>query len=117
MSPYKDPQKRKECVARWHAEHPERIRQIKRKYQVRRIAFKNQRIALDENPRTNVCSNCGRKYPDELDEQTCFHHDEYDKSDVSANTRELCRSCHNSLHRNLELEAGVKLFAGRPGHR
>jgi len=50
------------------------------------------------NPRTNACSECGKKYPDELKRQTHFHHDTYDPEHPLANTRELCASCHQRWH-------------------
>jgi len=97
---------------RWRTENPERYKEITRlgnqKRNPRRIGFESKRILLDENPRTNVCSMCGRKYPEELDEQTHMHHNSYDKSDPLADTRELCRECHAKITGGLALN-----FAGR----
>ena len=69
-----------------------------KKYNERRIEFQGRNINFKENPRTNVCSKCGKKYPDKLKEQTSMHHQEYDPKNPLANTVELCRSCHLSHH-------------------
>lgn len=71
----------------------------KKPYNDRRIIFHDKRIQLKENPRTNICSKCGKKYPDDLREQTIMHHEEYDPNNVLAHTVELCRGCHISLHK------------------
>ncbi len=63
-----------------------------------KIWFKKKRIYLNENPRTNVCSECGRRYPEELKIQTSLHHNEYNENNPLTNTRELCQSCHMKLH-------------------
>ncbi len=65
----------------------------------KRIEFKGKNISFKENPRTNICSKCGRKYPDELKEQTCLHHLDYDPKNPLAHTIELCRGCHITLHK------------------
>ena len=80
---------------------PERREQNKRSYLRRReniqkyrrksFLFKKKRIHLPEDPRKEVCSNCGRQ------RRTDMHHDEYDESDPLAYTRELCRSCHMKI--------------------
>jgi DNA-directed RNA polymerase subunit RPC12/RpoP len=62
------------------------------------MRFKREQIVLKKNPRTNVCSKCGRRYPEELPKQTAIHHDHYDPENPTANTRELCNSCHSKLH-------------------
>ena len=80
----------------------EETAQMFKEYNSRRIEFKGKNISFKENPRTNVCSVCGRKYPDELKEQTCIHHIKYDPENPLANTVELCRSCHLSIHHSGE---------------
>lgn len=62
------------------------------------INFKGKKIYLGFNPRTNVCSVCGKKYPDDLDKQTFLHHTEYDESDPLAHTVEVCGGCHSRYH-------------------
>lgn len=65
------------------------------------IEFLGKRIYLKENPRTNICSKCDRKYPEELKQQTCIHHEIYDPENILAHTTELCKSCHMKLHHKI----------------
>ena len=64
----------------------------------RRIGFLGKRIQLKDNPRTNICTKCGRGYPGELKTQTVIHHEKYETKNILAHTIELCMSCHNRLH-------------------
>ncbi len=68
-----------------------------KKWHPRTIWFLGKNILLKENPRTNVCSECGRSYPEELKRQTSMHHDLYDPKNPIAHTTELCGSCHIKL--------------------
>jgi hypothetical protein len=108
---------KQERTQQWQRDHPERMKEIRKKHSVRRISFKGQRLLLTKNPRKNICSECGKRYPDDLKEQTCFHHDEYDENDPLANIRELCRSCHSKLHRRLEKEKGIVHFDHKSGNQ
>lgn len=85
---------RVEGVKRWAANHPEAFRN---KYK-RQVSFFKKHIWLRKNIRTNICSNCGKKYPEELKQQTCLHHTSYNPLKPLDNTMELCRSCHCKLH-------------------
>jgi len=67
-----------------------------------RFGFKNKTKILDENPRTNICSKCGKSYPKELSTQTHLHHSEYDEQNPLNHTIELCNSCHQLLHWRLK---------------
>jgi len=71
---------------------------IKKETSLRRMNFKNQIIRLNKNPRTNVCSTCGKSYPKELSTQTHLHHTKYDEADPLKYIIELCNSCHTTLH-------------------
>ncbi len=82
--------------------HKQRMKVLSRNCNSKRIEFQGKNISFKENPRTNVCSVCGRKYPDELKEQTCIHHTKYDPEHPLDNTVELCRSCHLSIHHSGE---------------
>jgi len=77
----------------------------------KRITFEGKRIQLKDNPRTNVCHNCGRKYPEELRQQTAMHHIEYNSEDPLAFTVELCFSCHTSFHNQLRKLSEKKVEA------
>lgn len=89
----------KSCAAirqkEWRKNHPYYCR----RYYAKRINYKGKSITLDKSPRQNICSSCGKKYPEELKNQTCIHHDKYDDEDVLLYTRELCGSCHNKLRK------------------
>jgi hypothetical protein len=76
---------------------PLRIRELERR-KTRRIMFKGIPLTLQANPRTNICSKCGRKYPEDLKRQTVMHHEVYDKLNPLSGTLELCVSCHMKLH-------------------
>ena len=64
-----------------------------------RIYFQGKRLQLNENPRTNVCSQCGKSYPEDLSEQTILHHTKYDPDNPLENTIEVCRGCHRKFHK------------------
>lgn len=64
----------------------------------KKIRFSGKRILLRENPRTNICSQCGRRFPEELKRQTNVHHIRYDSKNPLDFTVELCNSCHAKLH-------------------
>jgi len=70
----------------------ERVRGYALKSKKKRILFKNKRVTMDHNPRSGVCSECGKEGRTEI------HHDEYDEKNPMANTRELCASCHATHH-------------------
>lgn len=54
----------------------------------RRMLFKNKIIHVSENPRTGVCSLCGKEG------RTSMHHIEYNDDDPLKHTIEICNSCH-----------------------
>ena len=64
----------------------------------RKIRFLGKILIFKENPRINICSECGRKFPETLKRQTAMHHEQYDVSDPLESTNELCTSCHAKLH-------------------
>ena len=64
----------------------------------RRIRFKDRRINFPFEVRSNVCSKCGKKYPEELTDRTHLHHEKYDEAHPLNHTIELCKSCHHKLH-------------------
>jgi hypothetical protein len=86
----------------WQYKHEANIRCGKTS-NPRRIHFLDKQILLKSNPRTNVCSICGRKHPEELKTQTLIHHDFYDFTHPLDGTRELCRSCHSKSHELLKI--------------
>ena len=52
------------------------------------INYKGRDIVIKYNPRTGICSRCGKKT------KTCNHHKTYHDDDVMKDTEELCVSCH-----------------------
>jgi hypothetical protein len=70
----------------------------------RRINFKGKRIYLAKPPRKGVCSICktkvGQFHPRSGNyvRATHMHHIEYDSNNPSANTIEVCPSCHRQEH-------------------
>jgi hypothetical protein len=87
------------CRARWRTPKYLAIRnRANAKNHPMRLKFKGNLLNLRENPRTNICSQCDRKYPEELKIQTSMHHLVYDESNPIAHTLELCAGCHARLH-------------------
>lgn len=62
--------------------------EYKRRWSKQRIMYKGKQIHLGYNPRTGICSKCGKKG------YTQIHHEQYDDTDPLAHTQELCQSCH-----------------------
>jgi len=92
----------KRLKKKWNPIHTKR-------YGQRMYTFKDKVIRCDYVIRKNVCSECGKKYPEELDRQTVIHHDKYDKNNPLAHTRELCFSCHIKYHyKNGDIKGGRK---------
>jgi len=72
----------------WRSNNPDKYKeQIQR-----RIYFKGKYITLDKNPRTGMCTNCGKV------EHTNLHHINYHERDPLMDTVELCVSCHRRTH-------------------
>ena len=98
----------------WKTPEANKRKQVtKRRFDLRRIFFQGKRIALKENPRKNICEECGRKYPDELSYQTSVHHVIYDPADPLAHTKELCNSCHCLGDRNPKRKYSERIRKGR----
>ena len=58
------------------------------KWNPKRMYFKDKQIILKHEPRTHICSECGKQGV------THLHHTQYDESDPLKYTIELCVSCH-----------------------
>lgn len=78
----------------WEKNNP-----IRRNRKSKKISFKKKTIYIDFVPRVNICSVCGKSYPNELKRQTDLHHLKYDENNPIAHTIELCISCHFRLHK------------------
>jgi|SRR6185436_695670 len=74
----------------------------------RRITFKGKRVHLKGVTRTGECQKCNNKIGDEytnnkgkpaIIKRTHMHHIVYDENNPSANTIELCVSCHRKEHK------------------
>lgn len=63
-------------------------------FEPNRIMYKGKPIYFKENPRINICSSCGLKYPEELGQQTHVHHWVKWLDDPLAWTDEYCVRCH-----------------------
>jgi len=90
---------------KWAKDNPERVKQIKKKHRMKMVTIMGKQVAFEENPRTNICSKCGKRYPEELRSQTTIHHLKYDLEEPLANTIELCRSCHSKEHSRMAKKA------------
>ena len=85
-----------------------------KKFNGRRMKFKDKIIFLKENPRKGVCGYCGKKIGDEfvnhkgetdIIKKTDIHHEEYHLDNPLKNSIELCVSCHGKT---------PKINTGRP---
>ena len=110
------PEKKKEYAAKWRERNPEYMKKwIKKNPEYMKewckknpnywadklknqFMFKGKSIYPDKNPRLNVCSECGKTYPEDLTRQTDIHHVIYDVNNPLSFTIELCQSCHMKLH-------------------
>lgn len=117
-----NPEKMREMDRKYRENNPEKIRKKAAKYRLKHreqiaqrdrnlVLFKDKRILLKENPRTNICSECGRQYPEDLKHQTVMHHEHYDSDDPLEDTIELCKSCHGKLHNPRGKSFGLNLLA------
>jgi hypothetical protein len=84
---------------KYYLTHKQKCSQIDKNRNSRSFTFLGKQVTLSDNPRTNICSKCGRNYPKDLKKQTHLHHLEYDKNNKLDNTIELCTGCHLTLHR------------------
>jgi len=94
-----------ERVKLWRKNNPEIIKAQRKKSRVNRVLILGKGVCFKENPRTNVCSICGRRYPEELKRQTSIHHYKYDPENLLAHTVELCTSCHAKDHMRMGRKA------------
>lgn len=93
-------EKNPEYHKKWREAHPDYMTKILKK----QFIFKEKRMYPKENPRSNICSECGRSHPKDLTRQTHLHHIIYDEKNPLAWTVELCASCHVKLHKRLKQE-------------
>lgn len=75
----------------------------------RRVLFNGKTIYLEENPRTNKCSFCGKSFPKELTQQTTLHHWAYEDDNPLTYSLELGTSCHKKLPKTVWVECGCGL--------
>lgn len=86
-----------ECLKRgrdWKAKNKDKVRDNN----ATRIRFKNKQINIGSNPRTGICSKCGKSVKKGEVGRTHMHHLKYDKSNPKAHTVELCEVCHRLTH-------------------
>jgi predicted ATP-dependent serine protease len=103
-------QRNKERLKKYDREKYYKNEEVYSSHRKRRILFDKKVVYLNANLRTNICSFCNRKHPNELTQQTTFHHWFYDKNNLLNGTLELCTSCHKKLPKTVWVECacGVK---------
>lgn len=69
------------------------------KWSPRRFNYKGQVEYAEENPRTGVCSDCGKSVSKGEIKRTNLHHIKYDDDNPLGYTIELCVSCHGARHK------------------
>ena len=86
-----------------------------------KIRFKGRTFSLEKNPRTNICTLCGKNQTENAGKQMSIHHTNYNNDDPLANTIELCVSCHAKLHHALrrlkKQPSSTILYAEKVGMR
>ncbi len=95
-------QDNKEKRQEYNRKHRQDNIEYLQEYDRKRINFKGKNVRLSENPRTNICSFCG-KTEEENRRQQSMHHDVYHDDDPLKDTWELCNSCHGIIGRQLQL--------------
>ncbi len=68
-----------------------------KKYNPRRMKFKERIIMLKADPRNGVCNLCRAVVPFDCG-RTQMHHEEYDDTNPLAHTIEICSSWHIKKH-------------------
>ena len=84
-------------LQKWRLRNPIKVKEYQRKYNNRRLVFKDRVVYLKFNPRTGKCNKCLREVGKGI-KQTLIHHIQYHEEDVLLDICELCTSCHNSEH-------------------
>ena len=93
-----------ESCKQWRKKNPNYTKQWNDKFNPQRLKYKGKQIRINVNPRTGVCSWCGRQ-----DMQTQMHHfAEYHDDDPLKDTIELCASCHKKEFWRLKQENDSK---------
>jgi len=113
--PYNTKEKKTEYMRKYRLSHPnlsrdggvrnpEKVKARNAKTRINRVTFKNKRVRVGRgfNPRTGICSKCGKSVQKGEIKRTNIHHDQYDEQNPLAHTRELCPSCHRKEHIMLE---------------
>lgn len=93
-------QRHREATKRWQAKNRDHLNAYARARSKDTFEFKGKHIRAP-GLRKNICSKCGKKYPQDLTMQTHLHHEEYDEGDPRAHIIELCSGCHTRLHNEL----------------
>lgn len=101
-----NPEKVRAKSLRWRQKHPEKSKEHTARYRGRLLNFKGKFIWLPFNPRTGICSKCGRSVSKGEIKVTNLHHTQYDESDPLAHTIELCVDCHNREDPRVRNEKG-----------
>ena len=90
-------------IRKWEAENSEKIHLSKIKWNNenrgkikemghRHIRVGDKQIYLKFNPRTGICSECGKE------RRTHMHHFHYNPLEPLVDTIELCIPCHRHIH-------------------
>lgn len=77
------------CNHCYHQATYDSQREVTRVRNWRRLVFKKKTIYLKKNPRTGICSLCGK-----TGKRTHMHHLQYHDDNPLKDTIELCVSCH-----------------------
>lgn len=112
-----------------------KVRKALAPYRLKTYSFnyRGKRFALNFDPRTGMCSDCGKGAGDEYINtygkvakirNTQLHHLKYDDDHPLDNTIELCESCHSKITYKttiaiVPLEKTIEIFAetGKIVHR
>jgi len=93
----------------WRKDNPDKVKQSNKKWGLithpkwnpitspinnpRRLNYKGKQIYLKENPRTGICSSCGKGVGEGI-KKTSIHHIQYHDDNPLKDTIELCSGCH-----------------------
>lgn len=84
------------CFKRLYS-NPRRSKELRKKYNDRRMKFKDRSISLPENPRIGVCNFCRAVVLFDC-KRTDMHHFWYNENNPLDGALESCSSCHRVWH-------------------
>lgn len=99
------------CKRCWSnlVDNPKRNPERHKKYNPRRLKFKNDIVLISNDFRTYVCNLCRAVYPWDC-KRIGFHHEKYITDKPLESALEVCSRCHSHLTWELGQHSGIRLY-------